>query len=208
MSREVEELARLASLVRKTARFLEAAAGSYSFFAFGMGIIGMVLVAASIAEIASQRSFLPYLIGVAVGALLALILIIFVTGSVWRYLLSQGLSRYPRKLNILNAISFATGFALAYTVSSIIAAWCLPVAWYMGLAVSFAMMYLLYRYVGYNIASIGITATLMALTSPVVLWAEAVKGVGNPLACGLLLLVYLVAGSYSMRVAARKLIEE
>ncbi len=201
----VEELARLASLARRTAAFLGAATGAYTFFAYGMGIIGSVIVLAALAALAGVESSWVPVVGVIVGAVFSTLAVVFVAGPVWRYLASQGFQEFDSGSS-RTWLSFGVGFSAVYAVSPIAPSWYPGVAWYPGLALSLALLYIVFRRGGVEVKPLLLAATLLAATSPLVLWAEASSAVGNVLASGLVLLVYLAAGTYAMRVAAKRLL--
>ncbi len=202
----VEELARLASLARRAAAFLGAAAGAYTFFAYGMGIIGSVIVLAALAALAGVESSWVPVVGVIVGAVFSTLAVVFVAGPVWRYLASQGFQEFDSDSS-RTWLSFGVGFSAVYAVSPIAPRWYPGVAWYPGLALSLALLYIVFRRGGVEVKPLLLAAALLAATSPLVLWAEASNATGNALASGLVLLVYLAAGTYAMRAAAKRILE-
>ena len=199
-----EDLARLARLTRRVAAFATAAAGAFYFFAYGMAVIGFILLASSLSPAAGSWSIALIVGGVLAGIIVATILVTVVAGPLWRYLARQGL--YQDTEGWRPMLGFIPGFTLAYITTPLIGEWYAPIAWYPGLGISLLLAGVISReqareYLIYS--GLGILATL-----PLPLLLEySYPGHGNAAASGLVLLVYLIVGGYSMKKAA-ELFEE
>ncbi len=204
MAEYTEDLARLARLTRRVAAFAAAAAGAFYFFAYGMAVIGFVLLASSLSPVAGSWGIALIVGGILAGILVATILATVVAGPLWRYLAKQGL--YQDTDGWRPTLGFILGFTLAYVIIPFMGEWYAPLAWYLGLGLSLLLAGMISReqareYLIYS--GLGLLATL-----PLPLLLEhSYPGHGNTAASGLVLLVYLIIGGYSMRRAA-KLFEE
>ncbi|MEB3860798.1 MAG: hypothetical protein GSR84_01085 [Desulfurococcales archaeon] len=190
-----EDLARLASLTRRVAVFAGAAAGAYYFFAYGMAVMGALLLAAAL-----EPSPWAIAASIILGIALATILTGVVATPVWRHLATLGLPTGEPGLRSM--IGFALGFPLAYLPTPLLGGWYGGVAWYIGLGASLALAGLLTRPHTYWTLLAGAGLSMLA-TSPIPLALEYYRGTGEAAASGLLLLVYLATGSMAMRRAAR-----
>ncbi len=196
MGLDLSEAAELASFVRRVARFLLEAVNAYAFFAFGMGVIGSIIVAGVLGALYGLNEGISTIIGVAVGIVLSIAAFYWVAGPTWRYLAKRGV-----KTSDSRAWLAFLGVGAAYAPSPLAPGWYPSVAWYPGLAVSLLLLYTVI-----HARSLLLAGILLAATTPLVL-AAAPLGFGAALASGLLLLIYLIAGGYALREASRRLVE-
>ncbi|MCE4611415.1 MAG: hypothetical protein F7B17_05540 [Desulfurococcales archaeon] len=205
------DMAVLASLARRVAAFASAAAGAYSFFAFGMSIVGFIAVSGPMARLLGfEPGGVVAVLAVILGTIASLVLIAFVPGPVWRWLASQGFGgEWSARDTVATLTAFIGGFALAYIPSPALGEWYPPVAWYLGLTLAFITLYVYDRTWGrtYAAPTFGVAAVLTALTAPIPLYISWSIGPqeGSTAAAGLMLLSYLAAGSYALRKAASAL---
>ncbi len=203
-----KDMALLAFLARRVAVFASAAAGAYSFFAFGMSIAGFVAVSGPVARLLGvEPGGLVIVLAVMLGIAASLALIALIPGPVWRWLASQGFAgQWTTRDTVASMTAFIGGFALAYAASPALGEWYPPVAWYLGLAFAFTALYVYDRVWGrtYAAPTFGVAAALIAVTAPIPLYIAWSMGPdeASSVAAGLMLLSYLAAGSYALRKAA------
>ena len=205
-----EDLARLAVLVKRVSAFAIAAAGAYYFFAYGMSIIGFMFIFLAISFIYNISVGLAVAIGLTVGVAVAVALTLIISGSMWRYLASQGLMRYSSK-GWLGFALFLVGFFAVYSVAGMAPEWYPSVAWYLGLGIAFALATLTGKFIERDpyYTLMALSSILLLATTPIVFYLAITQGPdqSNIMASGLILVIYLITGSYAMKKAA-KMFEE
>ncbi len=201
-----EDLARLAVLVRKVSEFAIASAGAYYFFAYGMSIIGFMFISITISYIYQVSIGIAAIIGLILGVLLATALTAKISGPMWRYLASLRLT-VERSRSWLGFLAFILGFIIAYSPIKITPGWYPTIAWYPGLGVAFILASMLGKFIEkdpyYTLMSL--SGALLIATSPLTLYLASRygPGIGNVAASGLILIIYLITGSYAMRRASK-----
>ena len=204
---ELREMARLAALVKRVTLFAVAAAGAYYFYAYGMGVIGSIMVAAFLVQAQLVDGSIALAIALVAGLSASTILSNMVSGPMWRFLARTGiLGRWEEPGRWwLPLAGFASGFAIAFLAVPLAPEWYPPVAWYIGLGLGLTLAHSIARPnrgPHYSRVSL-LPGALLLATGPPVLLATAYYGSSaNILASGLVLIIYLASGTYAMRRAA------
>jgi len=202
--RGAEEMLVLGELTVRTARFLEAVSGAYTFFAFAISVSGAVMLAASLAgalglgagpALASLASLAGVGLGYALSAL--------VPGRARRYaesVLSGGGRR--RVGQAVFWAAFLAGFA-AGSMLAAVAPGCAgapSVSWYPGLVAALAFVGLAFRVRGERRGgdSFLVAALVGATLYPLVLYTcDTMAGLGA------MMFSYLAGGSWALWEASR-----
>ena len=203
---ELDDVSRLASLTRRVSLFAVEAAGAFYFFSFGMSFAGFSMIAYSLASALGLDVLLTMTVFLVGGLALSVMLILVVAGPVWRHLAGLGVYRGS---GLGSGLLIGLGFPISYMLA-LLNPQVFPVAWYpgvgLGLAIAGASMYGKTSYWRTLYAA----GALVSLTTPLVVYTLARGGVpaGVGMANGLMLIIYLIAGSYSMGRASRTFTED
>ncbi len=197
MDDDARDMLVLGDLTVRTARFLDMVAGAYAFFAYGLSVPGVSMLASSISAHTGISNPIVSSLAALAGVVLGMLLSTLVPRRARAYAARVGGGR-DRRLAVAFALVFAAGFtAGAYPLYHLGLE---EVSWYGGLTLALALEALLLHAAGARTAAGSFLAafTVAAIGLPLV----AVLG-DETAAVAMLMLAYLAGGSWTLWRASK-----